>query len=428
MAHRRTLDHFAHIYCVDFEFCAPPGERPHPICLVGREFRSGATIRLWEDDLARRPTPPYPTTGNVLFVAYYASAEINCHLALRWPVPTYVVDLFAEFRNLTNGLPVPCGAGLVGALAYFGLDSISALEKDDMRQLALRGGPWTAAERHALLDYCESDVVALAQLFPRMLPHIDVPRALLRGRYMVASARMEHTGVPLDTTALIPLRQHWGAIQEALIAQVDARYGVYDGRTFKQERFQQYLATQRIPWPHVALGALALDDATFKVMATRYPQLQPLRDVRVSLGWMRLADLAVGTDGRNRCLLSAFRARTSRNQPSNARFIFGPYGGYGFFCARTPGEVSRISTGANKSSASPQHYQATQRCWRRTPQATPTSALPSRPVLCHWTAPGRPTRRSGRSSKKLPSPCSMAWGRTPLRSALGNPFFRRELC
>ena len=35
-------------------------------------------------------------------------------------------------------------------------------------------------------------------------------------------------------------------------------------------------------------------------------------------------NLAVGADGRNRCLLSPFRSITSRNQPSNAHFIFGP--------------------------------------------------------------------------------------------------------
>ena len=39
---------------------------------------------------------------------------------------------------------------------------------------------------------------------------------------------------------------------------------------------------------------------------------------------MRLADLAVGHDGRNRTLLSPFRARSGRNQPSNSKFIFGP--------------------------------------------------------------------------------------------------------
>ena len=39
---------------------------------------------------------------------------------------------------------------------------------------------------------------------------------------------------------------------------------------------------------------------------------------------LRLSDLAVGADGRNRCLLSAFRSSTGRNQPSNSKFIFGP--------------------------------------------------------------------------------------------------------
>jgi DNA polymerase-1 len=37
-----------------------------------------------------------------------------------------------------------------------------------------------------------------------------------------------------------------------------------------------------------------------------------------------LSDLRVGSDGRNRCLLSTFRSRTGRNQPSNSGFIFGP--------------------------------------------------------------------------------------------------------
>src|SRR5205085_503441 len=43
-----------------------------------------------------------------------------------------------------------------------------------------------------------------------------------------------------------------------------------------------------------------------------------------ALGQLRLNELAVGPDGRNRCLLSAFGARTGRNQPSNSKFIYGP--------------------------------------------------------------------------------------------------------
>ena len=55
-----------------------------------------------------------------------------------------------------------------------------------------------------------------------------------------------------------------------------------------------------------------------------YPTIAPLRELRSALSEMRLADLAVGHDGRNRAVLSAFRARTGRNQPSNTKFIFGP--------------------------------------------------------------------------------------------------------
>src|SRR5262249_9080264 len=50
----------------------------------------------------------------------------------------------------------------------------------------------------------------------------------------------------------------------------------------------------------------------------------PLRELRSALSDLRLNDLAVGADGRNRTILSAFRSKTGRNQPSNSRFIFGP--------------------------------------------------------------------------------------------------------
>jgi hypothetical protein len=260
----------------------------------------------------------------VLFVAYYASAEINCHLALHWQVPKRVLDLFTEFRNWTNGIPTTNGAGLLGALAHYGLDSICAVEKDEMRDLVLRGGPWSDAERSAILDYCESDVAALERLLPSMLPHIDVPRALLRGRYMVAAAIIERNGVPVDTETLWRLKHHWLHIQDQLIADIDANYGVFDGRTFKTDRFAAWLVRNNIPWPHLESGRLDLSDDTFRELARAYPELAPLRELRSALSEMRLSDLAVGRDGRNRTMLSAFRARTGRNQPSNTRFIFGP--------------------------------------------------------------------------------------------------------
>ena len=78
------------------------------------------------------------------------------------------------------GTAEPCGRGLLGALAYYGLDAIEAAEKDAMRQLVMRGGPWSEAERKAILDYCQSDVDSLARLLPVMLPRIDLPRAIIQ--------------------------------------------------------------------------------------------------------------------------------------------------------------------------------------------------------------------------------------------------------
>jgi len=313
---------FKEIWAVDYEFMAEAGERPVPVCLVAHELRSGREVRLWRDEMGSQP--PYPTGPESLFVAYYASAELGCHLALGWPMPARVLDLFTEFRCLTNGLPTPNGRSLLGALTYYGLDNIGASEKAEMRDLVIRGGPWTEDERAAILDYCESDVVALRRLLPVMLPKIDLPRALLRGRYMAAAARIEYAGVPIDTEMLTRLRSQWDNIKDQLISAIDADYGVYEGQSFKEKRFAEWLAKAGIPWPLLPTGRLALDDDTFRQAARAYPAVAPLRELRASLSTMRLNDLAVGKDGRNRTLLSAFRARSGRNQPSNTRFIFGP--------------------------------------------------------------------------------------------------------
>jgi DNA polymerase-1 len=306
----------------EFEFGGHVGNRPCPVCMVAKDLRTGQPWWLWRGEFDS--IPPFPIGADALFIAFYASAELGCFRALNWPMPANVLDLFVEFRNRTNGLTTPAGSGLVGALTYFRLDNIGAVEKDDMRSLVLRGGPWDNDERTAILNYCSEDVAALERLLPAMLPRIDLPRALLRGRYMAAAAAMEHNGTPIDTETLGLLRLYWTDIQNDLIAEIDADYGVFDGRTFKAERWENYLVTHDIPWPRLESGRLDLSDGAFRQMAKAYPTVSPMRELRSALSELRLNDLAVGQDGRNRTLLSAFRSRTGRNQPSNTRFIFGP--------------------------------------------------------------------------------------------------------
>jgi hypothetical protein len=291
--------------------------------MVAQEFRTGQTVRLSEDELRSRREPPFPTGSDSLFVSFFAPAEFSCFLALGWPLPRRILDLFVEFRNRTNGLKPPHGASLLGAMAWHGLDALGGSEKKTLQELAARGGPWSQAERSALLDYCESDVEALSRLLRAMLPELDLPRATLRGRYMAAVAKMEAAGIPVDAPLLTRLRASWEPIQERLIRELDGGFRVYEGRSFRAERFERLLAHHAIPWPRTAKGRLRLDDETFKTMGRSHRAIAPIRKIRDELAQLRLSGLEVGSDGRSRVMLSPFRTKTGRNMPSNARYVFG---------------------------------------------------------------------------------------------------------
>ena len=309
-----------------------------------------------------------------------------------------------------------------------------------------------------------------------MLPRIDAPRALLRGRYAVAAASMEWHGTPIDVETFARLRDGWDSVKAQLVSAVDERYGVFvpagrnldpatrfgsaildaaqeadcdpyqladaaeyiagseremgaerlaairaaraatgltanrvakfldngkdyadvhgldvqardspglirnsesaaatipmaptknntaelwrllaepdpvprprhhpdvireavemvdPGKTvtrgplrFSSARWADYLVRAGIPWPQLESGELALDDDTFREMARLYPaEIGPMRELRHAIGQLRLNELAVGADGRNRLMLSMFGSKTGRNQPSNSRFVFGP--------------------------------------------------------------------------------------------------------
>lgn len=334
-----ALPFAAGVWAVDAEFTQPDGF-PLPTqvhCLVARELRSGQTFRLWEDELWRLSAPPFPHGSDALFVCHNAIAEISVFKTLGWTLPTNVYDTYAEFRLLTNrvkleGVP-PISAKLSDAVRYLGLHHLSGADKPELQQLAMRGAPFTDNEREALLVYCEHDVLALAAMLPALLSrlltvHADshryLGRALIRGNYMRALTTVVQNGIPLDTDTLADIRLHWNTIKLELIQRVGEVFPVYDGLTFKQSLFEQYLNRQGIAWPRTPSGRLATDDDTWKTMALRYPKLQPLRELVCTLGQLKLNGLQVGPDGRNRCWLGPFRASTSRNQPSSSAFLFGP--------------------------------------------------------------------------------------------------------
>ena len=314
---------FREVWTCDTEFQAPPGERPHVLCLVARELRSGREIRLWRGELIRLASAPFDIGAEALFVAFFAPAELGCFLELGWGLPVNIVDLFCEHRVNTNGFGVR--NSLIEAAAQRGLATMESTEKEAKRGLIMEQQEWTAAGVAEILHYCAADVATTEALFARMVERGEIswPHALWRGRYMAAVARMEHTGVPIDTELHAALAGSWDELKAGLVKSVNPAFGIYDGTAFREQKFLQFLIGQHLSWPCHASGRMKLDRQTFSDQAHAYPELLPLHELRKTLAMMRLTDLAVGHDGYSRTLLSPFATKTGRNAPSNSKFIFG---------------------------------------------------------------------------------------------------------
>jgi DNA polymerase-1 len=332
-----NLSDFEEIVLADFEFNGGDGNRPNVVCLVAYELRSGRRFRLWYDQLG--PEPPYRIDDRTLFVAFYASAELTCHLALGWPMPRHILDLFTEYRTLTNhSNDFQPKAGLLDVLDHFKLDSISMQTKEHWRDVVLRGGPWTAEEHEGILDYCETDTEALGRLL-NVFPLPNLSASLVRGAYMRADAWMRHWGVPIDRPLFIDMSVRWNELRQSLIDDLNSRFPFFDGPTFKQQLLQQWVAVQNISWPRTPTGLLCTDAKTLEVIGKRCPTAAEFCMSMVTLRQMKSFELAVGDDGRNRCMLSAYRSKTSRNQPSNSAFVYGLNAAYRSLIKPEPGQA-----------------------------------------------------------------------------------------
>jgi hypothetical protein len=318
----RSLGAYREVWVADFEFAVSEGDNHVPVCLVAHELFSGRELRLFGDEL--RCEVPYAIDAGALYVAYNASAELRCHLALGWPLPLHVLDLLVEFRWVCNGRGSATGGHkLEDALVHYGLHHKAHGYKHEF-QVAIGEGRAHELGRDAVLDYCATDVTATHQLLLRMAPGICLPQAVHRGRYMRAVAHIENQGVPIDTASLARLNDRWEGVKLELVREVDAGIGAFDGTSFREAAWAGYLDRTGIGWPRYPDGRLRLDDNTFRAIAAVHGgDVARVREVRAMLSKLQSKTLTVGVDGRNRASLMPFKSLSGRNQPSNSRFVFG---------------------------------------------------------------------------------------------------------
>ena len=316
-----TWESFDNIWVVDYEYYGDDADPKIPVIYSAKNLKTGEFISHW---ITKKETQPlYSCDPKSLFVSFFAPAELSCHLTLKFPFPLYIIDLWAEFLNQINGKRIPGKKNLLLACEYYGIKGGDIVYKESMRNIILRGPPFSDKEQADIALYNKSDIILTEQLFYRMKKYITLGPALFRGRYMGCITKMEALGIPLDLQGYNKISTYWNILKEELIWRVDEQYHVFDGTTFKKKKFQEYLDAHKIPWEYTESGLPTLDQDFLKDRCKLYPELNLLRELLHSLDQLKLKNLQIGRDGRNHASTSPFGSKTGRNQPSSSKHIFG---------------------------------------------------------------------------------------------------------
>jgi DNA polymerase-1 len=220
------------VIVLDAEFVPRMGEPVIPVCLCAKSLTTDREWRIFAEPGVHQPCP-LPVESDILYVSFSAPAEWSYFLACGWELPPTILDLYAEEMLLTNTQRDERGKryvpSLLLTLAKYGLDAMTAAEKEAMRDLVLRGHPFSDGERAAILGYCLEDVTNTAALLPVMLPWLNLEEALLRGSFTRAVAWIEYNGIPVDQHAYERLVRNWPELTSSLARRIEQEhgYGVY---------------------------------------------------------------------------------------------------------------------------------------------------------------------------------------------------------
>ena len=219
-------------------------------------------------------------------------------------------------------MPAPPTASRVGR----------TIDKPELAK-AIGEGRWRDYGQPAVLQYCEEDVRASAELLRRQLAGyrhfapVDPQRVMHWSNYSAKTvARIQARGMPIDMPLWNLVQENKAAVIAALIRRFDpsqgSEYPIYapDGE-FSSWRFEQWLISAGIPyWPRLDSGALQLDSDAFRMMYAAHPAIEGLHALRDALGVIVRARIPIGPDGRNRPSLFPFGTATSRNAQAKSLY------------------------------------------------------------------------------------------------------------
>jgi DNA polymerase I len=318
-----SLDYFEEIIYGDAEYYAPDGHLPAMICVVLYRLKSRRIIRWWLWGKRAPSPPPILLSPKTLFVSYFLPAELVPFQVMGWPLPAYCLDLNIESRNQTNGTTPRASLTLLEATRRFEIAYLDADYKDAMQKIARSGdGQRIEAHKDALLHYCQDDVLVLPKLLNKLVPHMSLPHALLRGEYMKCKSQGQFQGLSVDVRAyrLIVENRHALRVQVGAKANRDLGFPLYDGDHRRDAVLHQIIeSTGLLPqWPRTPKSNKPqINEDVLKQFKYADPRIGIVQSVGKVMSDLRAVELAIGPDGRSHDFDGAFRTITGRHNPEN---------------------------------------------------------------------------------------------------------------
>jgi DNA polymerase I len=341
---------FKRAIVIDFEYEAPRGDLPIPLCMVAHELDENLehvrTIRLWRGEFG--PQPPFDIGDDTVVVAYTAWAELTCFMVLGWRFPKHIFDLHTAFLAASNVLSpyepdekrIKDRKRLVDACKLYGLNGWEQISKESIAK-DIGEGRWRDHGQPVVLQYCEEDVrmevlLLRAELRGRVgrfggLAPVNTDLVLHWSNYSgKAVAQIQARGMPIDMPLWNLVQENKAAVIADLIRRFDPSFGsavqvhTIEGE-FSYERFGHWLTEIGVTeWPRLASGQLQTDSKAWDLMSY-VPGIENLHALRDSLRVIVNANLPIGRDGRNRPSLFPFGTKTGRN--AHTRSLFNAHAG-----------------------------------------------------------------------------------------------------
>jgi DNA polymerase I-like protein with 3'-5' exonuclease and polymerase domains len=264
-----------------------------------------------------------------LFVSHNLIAEAKYLLQLGVEPPVRWYDTFAVERFATNCWHYQYRkrlANLGDSLRRLGLDHLAPGEKAALQQKILTLS-FTDADREEITEYCHSDCRGTLALYQARRNMVPPGLAEHWSEYLLGVARMELRGMKIDMDMWHRILVAREQLVEQQTTAINAIWPIFDGTTFKRKRFLEWASHARIAWPTKRSETTkkviySLEDDDFKLMESRHPFIQQLREVRKTIRALAKRSLVIDeTTGRHYHSHMPFATVTGRAGPKG--FIWG---------------------------------------------------------------------------------------------------------